>query len=52
MSQALITLFRTAFTGKTAVAANTGVSTVRAVSPAELRQVVGGTETALPNRGW
>jgi hypothetical protein len=52
MSQALITLFRTAFAAKAVAAAMTPASTVRMVSASELRQVVGGTETSLPNRGW
>lgn len=51
MSQALITLFRTAFTGKVAVKAP--ASAVRAVSAVELRRVVGGAgETQSPRTGW
>jgi hypothetical protein len=53
MSQALITLFRTAFAKKAAGTSKVSPSTVRVVSAGELRQVVGGAEeTALPGRNW
>lgn len=52
MSQTLITLFRTAFAAQAVAAVKAPASTVRVVSAGELRQVVGGTETQLPGRGW
>ncbi len=53
MSQALITLFRTAFAAKTQTAVKTSSPAVRVVSAADLRQVVGGADVVeSPNRGW
>jgi hypothetical protein len=52
MSQALITLFRTAFSAQAVVAVTAPASAVRVVSASELRQVVGGTEAASPGRNW